>query len=115
MKKAIVYYLYSGNTRSIVDMIKENKTNVFDMIKFPNKEQREKILEKAEIQNIRFTIVDDKSIFPFIEPKYSSLICFNNYINSCLIQYIELYGYYSSDLPQYIPRNDSELAIRKLL
>ena len=23
MKKAIVYYLYSGNTRSIVDMIKE--------------------------------------------------------------------------------------------
>ena len=49
-------------------MIKENKTNVFDMIKFPNKEQREKILEKAEIQNIRFKIVDDKSIFPFIEP-----------------------------------------------
>lgn len=96
-------------------MIKENKNNVFDMIKFPTKEQREKILEKSEIQNIRFTIVDDKSIFPFIEPKYSSLICFNNYINSCLIQYIELYGYYSSDLPQYIPRKDSELAIRKLL
>lgn len=96
-------------------MIKENKINVFDMIKFPKREERERILQNAEIQNIRFKIVDNKKIFPFIEPKYSSLVCFNNYISSCLIQYIELYGYYSKDLPQYIPRNNSEIAIKKIL
>ena len=75
-------------------MIKENKLNVFDMIKFPDKEKRKEILKNAELQNIRYNIIDNKKIFPFIEPKYSSVVCFNNYISSCLVQYIELYGYY---------------------
>ena len=96
-------------------MIKENKLNVFDMIKFPSREKREEILKNAEIQNIRYSIVDDRKIFPYIEPKYSSLVCFNNYISSCLIQYIELYGYYSKDLPQYIPKSNSEIAVKKIL
>lgn len=96
-------------------MIKENKLNVFDMIKFPDKEKRKEILKNAELQNIRYNIIDNKKIFPFIEPKYSSVVCFNNYISSCLVQYIELYGYYSEDLPQYIPKSISERAIRKIL
>ena len=96
-------------------MIKENKLNVFDMIKFPDKEKRKEILKNAEIQNIRYSIVDDRKIFPLIEPKYSSLVCFNNYVSSCLVQYIELYGYYSTNLPQYIPKSNSEIAIRKIL
>ncbi len=96
-------------------MIGKNKLNVFDMIKFPDEERRKEILKNAEIQNIRYNIVENREIFPFIEPKYSSLMCFNNYISSCLVQYIELYGYYSKDLPQYIPKNNSKITIRKIL
>lgn len=96
-------------------MIKENKLNIFNMIKFPDEHKREEILKNAEIKSIRYDIVEDKTLFPFIEPKYSSLICFNNYIRSCIIQYIELYGYYSKDLPQYIPKGNTEKAMKKLL
>ena len=32
-----------------------------------------------------------------------------------MIQYIELYGYYSKDLPQYIPKSNSEIAVKKIL
>ena len=71
----------------------EEHLNLFDMIRFPKVRERKRILKNSKITQIRFEIIEDRNIFPIINPKYSSLVSFNNYINSCIIQYIELYGY----------------------
>ena len=96
-------------------MIEKYKFNVFDMIVFPNKEKREKILENSKIQKIEFKIIDNQYYTFNYNSKKSSIIYFNNYIKSCLIQYIELYGYYSKNLPQYLPDSNTKLAIKKIL
>lgn len=93
----------------------EEHLNLFDMIRFPKVRERKRILKNSKITQIRFEIIEDRNIFPIINPKYSSLVSFNNYINSCIIQYIELYGYYKDGLPEYIPKKVTEKLIRKVL